>query len=889
MPFLASFDYSWCYLITVPHSLHPFELKRLEMSSFNIDLDSVIQKTGKYLAPQGPLKEFVAQNPLRGFLDLEFHDALRRSAATYGAWSYQPLGFYREAWEKGQISESALRRSLEWNISDPEARERARSDLFEYPEGSSKKPRSLVRTGIRAQWEHFTGLNVIDKSLPVMFRLLGAYLDQGISVWRMPGVELGFFEAVKQLVTSGFIPYRPFNEPLVRDLLNSDVDTMIPRALERLLGNPDYAERYVMDLIMSHPGWSATVSFIAANPNALVLSRKITIKEMIAVELLLDLGFLSRAFGGDFSAMAHYGAKINPIPMDQKNPMARVDFVKSIWHEAWEWGFYEQSLSLMSSLRARSRKDEKPSVQALFCLDDRECSMRRYLEAEDSSIKTYGLPGFFGVDFMYQCADELFPTRHAPIVINPTHLIKASYNHVGKTNPPRLKRRLMILDHATHTMFRGWLITQVMGLMAAARLALAVFRPTMTQATASSLSKVNENVRMKIQRETGDQKSPDGYFHGFTIDEMGEKVGLQLEAIGLIKDFAPIVVLFAHGSSSTNNTHFSAYDCGACSGKPGSPNSRVFAEMANHPEVRRVLTKRGIVIPDEVRFVAALHDTTRDEVKYFDLKSQPEPTRKALRDFSKKMSNALGKNAKERCRRFEMVKKTISDHDALDEVRRRSVSIFEPRPELTHTGNAMAIIGRRHLTGGGFFDRRAFLHSYDATIDADGQILRRILAAVVPVCGGINLCYYFSKLDGDVYGSGTKLPHNIIGLIGVSNGVEGDIQTGLPRQMVEFHDPVRLQLVIEQKPDVVTAVFEKEPNLFVWIRNNWMRLVCIDPASGQIHLWKNGTFVELSTGELPVVEVKQSARECYEGEVQNVPLRILNAVMPEGGSSWRLI
>ena len=81
--------------------------------------------------------------------------------------------------------------------------------------------------------------------------------------------------------------------------------------------------------------------------------------------------------------------------------------------------------------------------------------------------------------------------------------------------------------------------------------------------------------------------------------------------------------------------------------------------------------------------------------------------------------------------------------------------------------------------------------------------MAKILSAVIPVCGGINLEYLFSRIDNSVYGAGTKLPHNVIGLLGVANGVEGDLRTGLPSQMIEVHEPSRLLIVVEQTREIL--------------------------------------------------------------------------------------
>src|SRR5439155_24283917 len=154
---------------------------------------------------------------------------------------------------------------------------------------------------------------------------------------------------------------------------------------------------------------------------------------------------------------------------------------------------------------------------------------------------------------------------------------------------------------------------------------------------------------------------------------------------------------------------------------------------------------------------------------------------------------ARRREAHERCRRFDAVPRWYPPLAALAHVQGRAADLAQPRPEYGHATNAVCIIGRRTRTRGLFLDRRAFLVSYDpATADADGATLARVLAAVVPVAAGINLEYYFSRVDPVGYGSATKLPHNITALLGVMDGHASDLRTGLPWQMVEVHEPVRL-------------------------------------------------------------------------------------------------
>jgi uncharacterized protein YbcC (UPF0753/DUF2309 family) len=323
---------------------------------------------------------------------------------------------------------------------------------------------------------------------------------------------------------------------------------------------------------------------------------------------------------------------------------------------------------------------------------------------------------------------------------------------------------------------------------------------------------------------------------------MADRVSGLFRTISMDPGRAGLVILMAHEASSNNNPHYAAYDCGACSGRSGALNSRAFALMANDPGVRQILEKRGIPIHPGLHVLGAVHDTTRDRVRYSDLDRVPEHLHEDLKRFRKDFDEALGRNALERTRKFELFPDGGGIEEARDHVNHRASSLFEPRPELNHATNAMCVVGRRTLTSGQSFDRRSFLHSYDPTRDPEGLILSNILNAVVPVCGGINLEYYFSRMDNEVYGAGTKLPHNVVGLFGVANGVLGDLRTGLPSQMIEVHDPLRLLILVEQTPDLAWAAVSRNPATLEWIRNEWVHYACLNPEDGRVYRWSRGSW-----------------------------------------------
>jgi uncharacterized protein YbcC (UPF0753/DUF2309 family) len=130
----------------------------------------------------------------------------------------------------------------------------------------------------------------------------------------------------------------------------------------------------------------------------------------------------------------------------------------------------------------------------------------------------------------------------------------------------------------------------------------------------------------------------------------------------------------------------------------------------------------------------------------------------------------------------------------------------------------------------------------------------------VPVCAGINLEYYFSRVDNQRFGAGSKLPLNLVGLHGVMSGSLSDLRTGLPRQMVEIHEPTRLPVVVFAPRQRVAEVVDRLPAVQRLVVGGWIRLAVID-AEGTWS-WRGGAFVRADLSPVAMPEGEDSLRVC---------------------------
>ncbi|MBF0126939.1 MAG: DUF2309 family protein, partial [Magnetococcales bacterium] len=236
------------------------------------------------------------------------------------------------------------------------------------------------------------------------------------------------------------------------------------------------------------------------------------------------------------------------------------------------------------------------------------------------------------------------------------------------------------------------------------------------------------------------------------------------------------------------------------------------------------------------------------------------------------LNDARGASARERARRLASAPRHPTPRAALAHMERRGLDFSQARPELGHATNAVALIGRRSVARGVFFDRRMFLISYDPTTDPEGAIVEGILLAAGPVGAGIALEYYFSSVDNDRYGCGTKVVHNITGLFGVMEGSASDLRTGLPRQMIEIHEAMRLLVVVEQRPEILTGIYRRQPEIRELVGNGWIVLAAIDPESGVIHLFSPETGWSLWEDDgMAAVPVTPHSAAWYAGHAGPLP------------------
>ncbi len=800
--------------------------------------------------------------------NLTFDEAVRKGSSLYGSREYLPIAEYRAAYGAGKITDEAITLALR--------HEGGNSPLLREVMLHGSMPQLVSRPSFRqrgylASMVAVSGIVLEEQIHPILYRVVASYLDQGIAEISLAEHAVDFWQGLRGQLAA----VRPFgiSAEVAEMVCNLDAEDLVDHCVREILPAGADTEIFLLEILMAARGWSGVIAQIEDRPQSLNYPRDITLLQYVALYLavlthrLAEAGFDKKSISTDNPNKAFLAER---CPAETET-----ERIFRLWHESLELTFYLESLAVIrvnaTQKRSRSAAEKKADFQAIFCIDDRECSLRRHIEELSDRIETFGTPGYFGIDAVYQGPFDAISIKQCPAPVTPKHRIRGIMH--GRRKLPVSRIELNLWHRYANKLWLGWFITIFFGAISLIRLALSVHRPSKSFATASAFAAREDQAELIYERHEGEPMN-EGYFDGYTVGEMAERVGQVLRQIGLTHAFAPLVVLVGHGSTSTNNPYFAAYDCGACAGRPGFVNARAFALMANRDDVRALLKKSGLDLPVSTRFIGAIHDTARDEILLLDEDDLMAHHSNRLMEIRELFRNALAHNAHERTRRFAIVDFPKDHKNALNEARQRTEMLFEPRPEYNHATNAIAIVGRRSLSEKLFLDRRAFFNSYDPDTDKDGSILDGILAALVPVCGGINLEYLFSRVDNRIYGAGSKLPHNVFALIGVGNGSEGDLRTGLPEQMIEIHDPLRLMILVEQRLEIVRKMLKRSAALMQWIEKEWVKF-CVYDHRRKKFLWFNDGIFEEVKPENRNPEIFRDSISAYLKQRDNVALAVL--------------
>jgi uncharacterized protein YbcC (UPF0753/DUF2309 family) len=762
-----------------------------------------------------------------------------------------------------------------------------------------------------------TGVDADEWVNDLLIRFCSAFVDQGLSAWTLPERDKGFFHSFLMLYRRVVAPL-PRLRRLAEEAERLLASGITPQAamLDSLdaLGVPaiEYDE-YLSAVLLALRGWAGMILQVENRGDRVAHAVPTgSLDEYVAIRLLLDRISAEHVASEELPSppplkdlrgrLLERRRGTRSVPTDEERAfpvfqlaqvlgwspgqlealtdphwvelLGEVESFSNVerrrtYHLAYEKRFRTQSLDAMA-LHQRRRPTSTPRFQLVTCLDEREESFRRHLEEVAPDCETFGAAGFFNVAMYFKGAADAHYIPLCPIALTPKHWVR---EQVEVSREASHRRRAALrkafgaasvrFNTGTRSFALGGILSVLIGALGAVPLVARILFPRLAAQFTGRLAGIvgtPPETRLHLEKQTDEAGQP-----GYTAEEMAAVGERLLRDIGLIDGFGRLIFIMGHGSDSFNNPHKSAYDCGACGGSSGAPNGRALAQMLNDPRVRAIMAKNGVVLPPTTWFVGGLHNTCNDTVSFADPDRLPESHRADFAMASLDFAESCRRNANERSRRFMSAPLDLTPPESHRHVHARSVDLAQTRPELGHATNALCLVTRRERTRGLFFDRRAFLTSYDPTQDdSDGSTLTRLLSAAVPVCGGINLEYFFSHVDNRGYGCGTKLPHNVTSLVGVMDGAASDLRTGLPWQMVEIHEPVRLLFVIETTPEILLGILDRDPAIGANVRNGWVQVSLLDPNSQRILLYRNGAFEPYTPVEAKLPSAKSSA-DWYRG------------------------
>ena len=769
-----------------------------------------------------PIHSFVTANPLSGFEDQPFGEAVEQAATLLGGRGYPSAETFEAGLERGQIDREILDEKL------AEAGYEADHETL------------LDRMADGADDGNGNPETATDHVDRVLTKWLSAFLDEGSAHWPMPNREAGFYTAFREMAEyDSDIP----DKEVIAGLPEAPIEAIEPV----LMSYPeDQWVPILEEQLTALPGWTGFIKQRAEDEGVWQSTYPISLEGYLAARLAL-----LKAVDADIE------------PDDDVADVNPADDIAQAFLGAWE-ATYRDDLVGTVAARSQSLDDTDTSgrsdAQLVFCIDTRSEIIRRHIEAT-GNYETHGYAGFFGIPMEYQGYGADVSVDACPPILDPQHHIVdfptddgIQARHDRRSGIRAVADEVIEMLKANAATAYGYVETagSGYGVSLAARTLVPGRVHDLFDAAAERIPDDHEFCEPTVHHQytySGDLPV------GLTHEEKVEYAATAFELMGF-EGFSRLVVFTGHASETANNPYDSSLDCGACAGNPGGPSARVLAKICNDEAVKAELRDRGFDIPEDTFFVAGQHNTTTDEVTLFTA-DVPESHADDLDQLRTDLATAREHATAERAEAM-----GADGSTGVTETERRAADWAETRPEWGLAGNAGFVIGPRELTSDCDLDGRAFLHSYDWSTDPDGDALEAILTGPMVVTQWINTQYYFSTVDNAVYGSGSKVTQNPVGNVGVYQGNGGDLMAGLPLQSLliadrePYHQPLRLSAVVHAPVERVTDILADHEELTELLDNNWLSLTVVDPT--QEH---RAFHYEASLAWMPVSEQAEAHPE----------------------------
>lgn len=822
----------------------------LHLNNTLADADAVAQACDR-IAPTWPLDQFIAVNPYWGWVGVPAPQAAAALGALTGTRLTLSRAAFVEHWAAGRLKAEHLQAAIERQGSALNT-----SELIAALHAPEPTLRALPLLTERMQ--------ALRPAAPLPWRDLvthqisqhcAAFFDAGQARWGMDRRAGLLATWQRQIAADRGLPWHQSQRALAARIaaLPSDPLLLISEALQTL-GIPGPARvHYLSALLLSINGWAAWCAFERWQAR-LGGGDDDQIVHLLAIRLAWEVLLRSDAVAAGASALTGDGWAAQWAGADAQIARHRAaQAIDWLLQDALEIA-YQQPLcdGLLAALRqpkptmpgampmaasgtmADAAPGAVPDVQAVFCIDVRSEVMRRALEAAAPGIATRGFAGFFGLPIAYSPTGSALSRPQLPGLLASAITVSetpADGQGLGQALAARRqgalawRQRWADLRAAAAS---GFSFVETCGLAYGPKLLKDTLPTTAKPARWEDTGlDVGTNAHESGHRPRLPQASTDPA----AAARMAQGI---LGAMGLTHHFAPLVMLAGHGSQSANNPHAAGLDCGACGGQTGEVNARALADLLNTPAVRAEAAQLGLVIPETTHFLPALHNTTTDEVQLFDTGAVPPRLHTALAHLRSALQAAGQRARAERAPALGLAH-LAGDAPALERsLQARANDWAQVRPEWGLADNAAFIVAPRERTKGMNLAGRSFLHDYDWRQDAGFGVLTLIMTAPMVVTNWINLQYHASALDNQLYGSGNKLLHNVVGArLGVFEGNGGDLRIGLPLQSLHDgqqlrHTPLRLSVFIEAPRDAIDAIIEQHAVVRDLVGNGWLHLFRLD-------------------------------------------------------------